>query len=134
MTRDPGAGRRLTVVLTLVVAVLCVLAPAAVGDAKARPTIEGRMKAPRVTTRAVTRATPPPRVVARPSVGPAAAGASIVVTYTGFTPAAQAAFQRAVDLWAAAIDSSQVIHIDASWATLGSNVLGSAGPSALYQL
>jgi hypothetical protein len=52
----------------------------------------------------------------------------MTVTYTGFTPQAQAAFQYAVNIWASQISSTVPIHIDAEFAPLGSNVLGSAGP------
>jgi hypothetical protein len=58
--------------------------------------------------------------------------ATIQVTYNGFSAAAQAAFQAAVDVWEAAINSPRVIHINANWTPLGSGVLGSAGPNAFY--
>jgi hypothetical protein len=60
--------------------------------------------------------------------------ATIKVTYHGFSAKAQAAFQAAVNVWAAAISSSQVIHIDASWTGLGatSGVLGQAGATNFY--
>lgn len=57
--------------------------------------------------------------------------ANIIVDYgPGFSqsPEAQAAFQRAVDTWEQHISSSVTIRIDASFAELGRNVLGSAGP------
>jgi hypothetical protein len=54
--------------------------------------------------------------------------ATLTVTYTGFTPQAQAAFQYAVNIWSSQISSTVPIHIDAEFAPLGSNVLGSAGP------
>ena len=50
----------------------------------------------------------------------------INVTYNGFTPEAQAAFQFAVDIWARTITSSVPIRITANWSMLGANVLGSA--------
>lgn len=59
--------------------------------------------------------------------------ATFVVTYNGFSDDAQAAFQKAVDIWASIIHSEVTIYIDATWTTLSSNVLGSAGPSALYR-
>jgi len=52
--------------------------------------------------------------------------ADINVTYNGFTPEAQAAFQYAVDIWARTITSDVPIRITANWSMLGSNVLGSA--------
>ena len=57
--------------------------------------------------------------------------ATIIVDYgPGFSqfPEAQQAFQRAVDTWAQHIESPVPIRIDASFADLGENVLGSAGP------
>ncbi len=73
----------------------------------------------------------------RPSanlVSPAATALStFVVTYNGFTPQAQAAFQAAVDIWASQIQSSVPIRITANWTTLGSGVLGSAGPIHLLR-
>jgi len=69
-------------------------------------------------------------------VTPAAATATFSVTYHGFAadPAAKAAFQAAVDTWAASIVSTQVIHVDASWSHLGSTsgLLGSAGPTSFW--
>ena len=50
------------------------------------------------------------------------------VTYTGFPPEAQAAFQAALDTWACRIDSPVPIRIDARWEVLDPTTLGSAGP------
>ena len=61
------------------------------------------------------------------------------VTYSGFTAPAQAAFQRAVARWAALVPSSQVIHVEATYAPLPSaaapdaGLLGSAGPTELWE-
>lgn len=55
--------------------------------------------------------------------------AKIVVTYVGFTPEAQAAFQSAVDIWAENIDSDVDIYVLAQFAPLDTGVLGSAGPT-----
>ena len=41
--------------------------------------------------------------------------ADIVVNYTGFTPEAQAAFQRAVDIWASTLMTTVPIEIDADF-------------------
>jgi hypothetical protein len=62
------------------------------------------------------------------------ATADIQVTYHGFSATAQAAFQAAVDVWESEIVSSQVIHVDATWTSLGasSGILGAAGPSRFY--
>ena len=53
---------------------------------------------------------------------------TINVNYTGFTPQAQAAFQHAVNIWAGQLTSPVTIQVDAEFADLGANVLGSAGP------
>ena len=56
--------------------------------------------------------------------------ATFAVTYNNFTPAAKAAFQRAVNIWAGKITSSVTIRVRAQWANLGSTgILGSAGPT-----
>src|SRR4051794_4001500 len=64
-----------------------------------------------------------------------APSATFVVTYSGFGafPAAQAAFQAAVDIWAHTIVSSTPIRVNATFASLGTNVLGQAGPSMVCQ-
>lgn len=63
----------------------------------------------------------PPRHDARTST-------SFIVTYMGFTPQAQAAFEFALDIWASHVDTRIPIRMDATWAPLATNVLGSAGP------
>ena len=55
--------------------------------------------------------------------------ATFQVDYSGFTSQAQAAFQRAVDIWSTSIVSSVPIRIDAEFAALGASTLGSAGPN-----
>ncbi len=57
--------------------------------------------------------------------------ATIQVTYHGFTPAAQAAFQRAVDLWSTQINSTVPIRVDATSQPLPAGVLGAAGPTLI---
>lgn len=61
----------------------------------------------------------------------AANSATINVTYTGFTPEAQAAFQFAVDIWQSQITSNVPIEVQASFEALPSGVLGSAGAGSL---
>lgn len=56
---------------------------------------------------------------------------TINVTYIGFTPSAQAAFQAAVDIWETVLSSPVDIEIEATWEVLGPNILGSTG--AYYQ-
>ena len=59
--------------------------------------------------------------------------ATFVVTYVDFPPAAEAAFQAAVDIWSYSISSSIPIKIHAEWSNLGVGVLGSAGPSLIFK-
>ena len=70
--------------------------------------------------------TPPP-TTARSSA------ATISVTYTNFPPAAEAAFQYAVNIWAGQINSPVTIEVEATWANLGDNILGSASPSTVHR-
>lgn len=60
-----------------------------------------------------------------------AEAANITVTYTGFTPQAQAAFQFAIDIWKSQLNSPVPIHVDAQWTKLASGVLGSAGATTV---
>ena len=53
--------------------------------------------------------------------------ARITVTYTGFTPEAQAAFQHAINIWQSLLFSPVPIHVNATWSKLKAGVLGSAG-------
>ena len=57
---------------------------------------------------------------------PLQALSTFIVTYNGFTPEAQAAFQAAVDVWASQIQSSVPIRVIANWTALAPDVLGSA--------
>ncbi len=59
--------------------------------------------------------------------------AKIEVTYVGFSPEAQNAFQHAVDIWKTLIYSPVPIRIKANWVTLGKDVLGQCGPTASYK-
>lgn len=65
----------------------------------------------------------------RPPSEKGAPTASFKVTYQGFTPAARAAFQRALDLWARKIRTSVPITVAASYQPLDPGLLGRAGPS-----
>jgi hypothetical protein len=60
------------------------------------------------------------------------AASRIEVTYTGFTPEAQAAFQYAVDIWQSLLNSPVPIRVRANWTPLAAGVLGSAGTTAFY--
>ncbi len=59
--------------------------------------------------------------------------ATFNVTYSGFTPQAQAAFQYAVDIWASLITSTVPINVKANWTALPPNVLGSAGAASVVR-
>ncbi len=72
---------------------------------------------------------PPPEMRLSPNAPEAA---TINVTYNGFSPQAQAAFQYAVNIWAGLLDSSVTINITATWTPLGTGILGSAGSFSLY--
>ncbi|MCK8491942.1 T9SS type A sorting domain-containing protein [Spirosoma sp. RP8] len=60
-----------------------------------------------------------------------AATATFLVTYNGFTPEAQKAFQYAVDIWSTLISSPVPIRIQANWVSQSRGVLGSAGPAEI---
>jgi hypothetical protein len=55
------------------------------------------------------------------------------VDYNGFTRAARRSFQAAVDLWATRVSSSVPITVEATFAPLGSTVLGQAGSSFIWK-
>lgn len=57
-----------------------------------------------------------------------------IVSYNGFTPQAQAAFQFAVDIWANSLESSVPIRISANFGPLDPGVLGGAGPANFIPL
>ncbi len=59
--------------------------------------------------------------------------ATITVSYHGFSPAAKASFQRAVDIWATQVSSRVPITVDATYRALGPGILGSAGPGLLWR-
>jgi hypothetical protein len=57
------------------------------------------------------------------------------VTYIGFEafPAARAAFQEAVDIWASTVASPVPIRVRAEFRALGANILGSAGALSVWK-
>ncbi|MBD2767521.1 T9SS type A sorting domain-containing protein [Hymenobacter sp. BT664] len=79
-----------------------------------------------------TRVAPPAAYLEQQRTGRRATAATIQVTYTGFTPQAQAAFQRAVDIWQSILSSPVTIHVNANWTPLAAGVLGSAGTTGYY--
>ncbi len=58
--------------------------------------------------------------------------ATFLVTYNGFSPAAQTAFQHAVDIWEQVITSSVPIRIEATWEPLDPGLLGGAGANSYW--
>ncbi len=56
----------------------------------------------------------------------------IIVDYSLFPQKAKDAFEYAVNIWAHIIESDIPIYIQANWRSLGTNTLGSAGPSDYY--
>jgi hypothetical protein len=63
-----------------------------------------------------------------------AAKSTFIVTYNGFSPAAQKSFQAAVDIWANLISSPVPIRITATWRAIDSGsgsgtILGQASPA-----
>jgi len=61
------------------------------------------------------------------------ATADIDVTYIGFSPEAETAFQYAVDIWETLISSPVTIKVTARWTPLAPGVLGSASASSLWR-
>ena len=68
------------------------------------------------------------RWAGRAACAPGERGVTFEVAYTGFSDAAQAAFQAAVDTWSCLIRSDQPVRIAAEWTGLSATTLGSAGP------
>jgi photosystem II stability/assembly factor-like uncharacterized protein len=60
------------------------------------------------------------------------ATAKINVSYNGFTPEAQAAFQYAVNIWASLLNSNVEINVEATYTSFGGTALGNAGPIMYY--
>lgn len=121
--RLPSAIRALLALCLLIGGLLGLRSPATASPAAAPTIIPGRLIEVRAGD-AVTAA--PIRARLRPN---APRTATINVTYNGFTPESQAAFQAAVDIWSASITSTVPIEVVANWTQLGPGVLGSAGPS-----
>ena len=72
----------------------------------------------------------PPRTPPSGKYALAPPAANIVVNYSGFTPEAQAAFQRAVDIWSSLLITTVPIEIEASFTTFEKeDTLGVTRPS-----
>ena len=74
----------------------------------------------------------PPRTTPSGKYALAPPAANISVNYTGFTPEAQAAFQRAVDIWSSLLITTIPIEIEASFDSLDSDALAVAAPSTFF--
>lgn len=59
--------------------------------------------------------------------------AEILVDYRNFPANAQTSFQRAIDTWAAILDSDVPVRVLALYQALGPSVLGSASPTNFYR-
>ena len=60
--------------------------------------------------------------------------ATFIVTYDGFPPEAQVAFQYATDIWASVVQSSVPIRISAYWRTdMSPYILAGAGATAVFR-
>lgn len=59
---------------------------------------------------------------------------TMLVNYVGFTPEAQTAFQYAVDIWAASLETPRIIRVNATFDELSSGTLGSAGANGFTSL
>ena len=66
------------------------------------------------------------------AMAPPVKTATFEVTYVGFTPEAQAAFQYAVDIWSTIVKSEVPIKILAIFTPLPPGVLGAAGPNFIW--
>ena len=122
------------VVAALGAAAVTVVAATGSGSASAAPSAAAgvRMAVAPVTIYA-GQATGAATYVADDTAVGKVATATFNVTYTGFTPQAKAAFQRAVDYWSTQLTSSVPITVDARFSPLGSGILGSAGPSSVWR-
>ena len=134
-----GAGASAQTMTAVEAPIPCVLV--ATGDGTARA-VSPRALSP-ATRRQLRAARRPPAGPRNEAEGPTVstttandprATANITVNYTGFTEQARQAFQRAVDIWARHIESSQPVVVDAKFKSFEEeNVLGSAGPSLFYR-
>ncbi|GAB3512648.1 T9SS type A sorting domain-containing protein [Emticicia fontis] len=61
------------------------------------------------------------------------ATSTIQVTYVDFPEAAKAAYEKAMNLWAKYLNSSQPIRIKATWTSLSTGVLAVTGATRIYK-
>jgi len=120
--------RAMIVATTLSAAVTGLVAPGAhAAEHEARP-------GPRVVIRdsgITEKSFVPPRRVESPL--PKVQTSTFEVTYNGFSSEAQTAFQAAVDVLSELFVSSVPIRVEANWASLDEDVLGSAGANFIWR-
>jgi hypothetical protein len=132
--------------LAIVASALAALPVYSIGDDRAQRKPQGAMRAAHVLPNvgqprymAITRAGHY-KVNPKKNIRPSAAALKVLnhqanvtaqfdVTYDGFTPDAQQAFQAAVNVWGAQLSTPVTIRVEAHWTPLGPGVLGSAGPN-----
>ncbi|MBA3470406.1 MAG: hypothetical protein H0T53_12270, partial [Herpetosiphonaceae bacterium] len=74
------------------------------------------------------------RVVPHHEPSRAPNAANITVTYSGtWDASAQAAFEYAVTIWESKLTSAVEIKVTATWAVLGTGILGSAGATTIHR-
>ena len=130
------SGRYLTLALAIGLAGVMHIAPAPAAEAPAAaPGIS--MPGPVVTLRHGGALPVPTRVgVGRKAViqrESLVTPANITVTYTGFTVAAQTAFEAAVSIWEQILWSPQQIRVSAQFVALDDGVLGKAGAKSVWR-
>ncbi len=142
--RPPAPARRRTVPVALLAVALGPLLTAAPASASA-PAAPAPAVTARTADKVVLHASSASRGVGDRSAALSSGAVTVVpgvagparsvwkVTYTGFTPEAKAAFQRAVDVWAGVVTSPVPITVTATMADLGDpTLLGQTGPGSLY--
>ncbi len=117
--------------LAMVVGTLLVASPGGRGLADGGEKLPGTVLVLREGAGEAGTYVPPEPPPSGPGVAPQAAGATVVVNYTGFTAQAQSAFQYAVDIWKARITSPVTIVVEAKWEPLSTGTLGAAKAASL---
>ncbi len=127
--RTVAPRERFALLLALLLPLLCTTLRPSPSAANAAASLPGAPVELRASGEQVATFVPPPDAYG----GPRIAAATFIVTYIGFSPEAQAAFQRAVDIWSALLYSPVPIRVDAAWTPLGAGVLGSAGATDYWR-
>jgi hypothetical protein len=121
--------------MVLGIAALIVPATALAQPTTVAPALQevSRFEAPRAQVRATQLTQKPVPVGVGPVSVQSAPTADIRVTYSSnFPTAARTAFEAAVTRWESLVVSSRPIRVDASWLSMGSGILGGAGPTAFH--